>query len=438
MNKLLSIALSCICSISVLHVNAQNPPPFSHFYANPFQFNPSFIANNGYAEANLFYKKQWMGIENSPTSAALNIQAPVGRNVSLGLTAYTENTILLSTNAALLTFGYRARISQNQHLNFGLSAGMGFNRFDFDQLENTNDPVLANITQNNSFINGQFGISYRLKNLTVGFALPKLFQSQPNTIDSFNEIKFDAFKNKFASAAYLIKMKDISFTPTAIYRALDNSQDQWEGALIASYKNLFWIGGSYRSEYGLTGMVGINLKGLLRIGYAYEHPTGDIAEVTNGSHEIYLGARLGKRNREEEILVSKTDTTSLQQGPVHEELVITAKSDSAVQEIKNAEPIIDQPNKLPTEKILEEPKQETTTTYFVVLGVFKNKENADRKNDLLRREGLQTSVILEEGRNLYFIYVYSSPLREKAHEELLKIKQQSKYSDAWLYSKTTN
>ena len=57
MNKLLSIALSCICSISVLHVNAQNPPPFSHFYANPFQFNPSFIANNGYAEANLFYKR---------------------------------------------------------------------------------------------------------------------------------------------------------------------------------------------------------------------------------------------------------------------------------------------------------------------------------------------------------------------------------------------
>ena len=249
---------------------AQNPPVFSHFYANPFQFNPSFIANNGYAEANSFYRKQWMGIENAPTTGALNIQAPVGRNVSIGFTAYSEKVILLSTTSALATFGYRLRFAHDHHVNFGLSAGLGFNSFNFAALEDTNDPALQSV-QNNGFLNGQFGVNYQRKNFTIGFALPKLFQSHPNTPEKFNEIKFDEFRNKFGSVSYTIKMKDISIMPMAIYRALDANQDQWEGAVITTFKNLFWVGASYRTNYGLTGMIGVNIKGFLRLGYAI-HP----------------------------------------------------------------------------------------------------------------------------------------------------------------------
>ena len=432
MNKLLSICtifLFCVQSL-----RAQNTPIFNQFYANPFQFNPAFIANNGYTEANLFYRKQWIGIENAPTTAAINFQAPVGRNVSLGFTSYSDKAILLSTTSVLGTFGYRARFGQNHHINFGLSAGLGFNNFDFAALEDTNDPALQNITQNNIFINGQFGISYQLKNLTLGFALPKLFSSRPNTNgENFSTVRFDEFRNKFGSASYTFKVKRVSIIPMAIYRALDNKQDQWEGVLITNIRELFWVGASYRTNYGLIGMIGVNLKGLLRVGYSYEHPTGDIGQVSNGSHEIYLGARFGKSNREEAILAeqNKIDTVVAQ---------TRVALDTAQQEKVIAETVIpekkDQPEINVTPIDIQEDKKESVAIYYVVMGVFRYPENAKQKNDQLRNGGLQTDILFEESKKLYYLHTFSSPNRDEALSELTKIKQQPKYSDAWLYTKS--
>ena len=428
MNKLLSICtifLFCVQSLV-----AQNTPVFNQFYANPFQFNPAFIANNGYTEANLFYRKQWIGIENAPTTAAINFQAPVGRNVSLGFTSYSDKAILLSTTSVLGTFGYRARFGQNHHINFGLSAGLGFNNFDFAALEDTNDPALQNITQNNVFINGQFGISYQLKNLTLGFALPKLFSSRPNINgENFSAVRFDEFRNKFGSASYTFKVKRVSIIPMAIYRALDNKQDQWEGVLITNIRELFWVGASYRTNYGLIGMIGVNLKGLLRVGYSYEHSTGDIGQVSNGSHEIYLGARFGKTNREETILAeqNKIDTV------VAETRVAL---DTAQQEKVIAETVKDQPEILVAPTVIQEDKKEIVVTYYVIMGVFMYQEHAELKSDQLRNGGLKTDIFFEESKKLYYLHTFSSLNRDEAISELTKIRQQPKYSDAWLYKRS--
>ncbi len=453
-------------------LQAQNSPVFSHFYANPFQFNPSFIANHGYAEANLFYRKQWMGIENSPSTAALNVQAPFGRNVSLGFTAYNEKAILLSTNSALATFGYRVRLGHEHHVNFGLSAGMGFNNFNFAALENTTDPALQNIVQNNGFLNGQFGINYQRKNFAIGFALPKIFQSHPNTAESFNAIKFDEFKSKFGSASYTFRMKDVSIMPLAIYRALDTNQDQWEGAVVATFKSLFWVGASYRTEYGLTGMIGVNIKGKLRLGYAYEHPTGDIAQVANGSHEIYMGARVGKRNREEEIVAKEKHDAALaakhekdkehaealamekelkEKERIAAERAASIKKDTAHHESVIVAPIVEQ--KKEEEKITApennppikgEIKPENTpekitadpgSAYYVVLGVFKHERNARRKIAIIKNKGMQPSIFFEELRGLHFVHTFSSPTKEEAMVELNKVRQNPKFADAWIYFK---
>lgn len=442
---------------------AQNPPVFSHFYANPFQFNPSFIANNGYAEANSFYRKQWMGIENAPTTGALNIQAPVGRNVSIGFTAYSEKVILLSTTSALATFGYRVRFAHDHHVNFGLSAGVGFNSFNFAALEDTNDPALQSV-QNNGFLNGQFGVNYQRKNFTIGFALPKLFQSHPNTPEKFNEIKFDEFRNKFGSVSYTIKMKDISIMPMAIYRALDANQDQWEGAVITTFKNLFWMGASYRTNYGLTGMIGVNIKGFLRLGYAYEHPTGNIGQVVNGSHEIYMGARLGKHNREEEIVAEEKHKAALaakhEKDKEHAEAAAKAKElakeqerivaekarsekrDTAQQVAINVPPVVEQEQKVqPTENIeaIKKPSKVINgivlPAYFVVLGVFKYKKNAAHEITVLEKNGLDHFVFFDEIKKAYYVYNFASTNREEALADLLRVRQQAKFADAWIYFK---
>jgi len=127
---------SIVCS-------AQDQPVFSQFTLNPFQFNPSYAASNGYLGTNIFYLKQWINIENAPSVGAFNIQAPVGRNVSLGLNLVTNKTILLNTNSALATFAYRVRMGTYHHLYFEIASGIAMNNFDLEAT--ASDPFFANV-----------------------------------------------------------------------------------------------------------------------------------------------------------------------------------------------------------------------------------------------------------------------------------------------------
>lgn len=459
--------------------SGQNPPVFSQFFANPYQFNPSYAAHRGYAEANLFYRRQWLDINNTPTVGALNIQAPVGKNVSLGLTAYSDKTILLNTTSVLATFGYRIRFTQNHNLNFGISAGAGFNSFDFAALEDTSDPALAGVTQNNTFINGQFGFNYQFKNFNIGFALPKLFDSRPNSTKEFDDVKFSKFDNRFGSVSYTFDLGSVKVSPYVIYRSLDRAQDQWEGLLHISIKDIVWVGGSYRDGYGVTGFIGLNIKSLLRIGYAYERPTGDISSVAGNTHEIYLGARLGHRNREDEIFAQKEHDDSLkavakanklkadtttnkkiytdvpvetkqeervaakQEHPTQTPPVVhntapantntTLEKATASPTRNEATPVEKQPEQRvePEEEKIEE---EHPPGHYLVLGVYQHPENARKQLSTLRTKGLSPSILYQADKNYYYVYIYYSLNRQEVIDEWKRIRQQNQYFGAWIYT----
>jgi type IX secretion system PorP/SprF family membrane protein len=472
------ITLFVLLLLVSLTAFGQNPPVFSQFFANPYQFNPSYAAHRGYAEANLFYRRQWLDINNTPTVGALNIQAPVGRNVSLGLTAYSDKTILLNTTSVLATFGYRIRFTQNHNLNFGISTGAGFNSFDFAALEDTNDPALAGVTQNNTFITGQFGFNYQFKNFNIGFSLPKLFDSRPNSTKEFDDVKFSKFDNRFGSVSYTFDLGSVKVSPYVIYRSLDRSQDQWEGLLHISIKDVIWVGGSYRDGYGVTGFIGLNIKSLLRIGYAYERPTGDISSVAGNTHEIYLGARLGHRNREDEIFAQKEHDDSLKAVANANKLKAdtttnkkiytdvaeqnnkptntTAQQEQPAAIVHNAPPANTTPDI--TEKTDKTPPAQTEVTpaekqqteraappeaeiaeehapgHYLVLGVYQHPENARKQLSTLRTKGLTPSILFQADKNYYYVYIYYSLNRQEVIDEWKRIRQQNQYFGAWIYT----
>lgn len=457
---------------------------FSQFFANPYQFNPSYVASHGYTEANVFYRRQWLGIDNTPTVGSLNIQAPFGRNVSLGFNAYSDKSALLTNTSALVTFGYRVRFDYQHHFSFGISAGAGFNSFDLSAIEETNDPALAGIMQNNTYLNGQFGFNYQWKNLNVGIAFPKLFDSKPNSATAFNEIDFDKFDQRFASISYSINLGEVRVAPTVLYRSLGANQDQFEGMLIARYKNIFWIGSSYRTDYGVTGFIGIDIKGLLRLGYSYEKATGDIGAVIDGTHEVFLGARLGKRDREQEWIVQKQEKDSLNmtlhKNEVEPQIAETHDTEPilepekveapavlektkpveveedttpVVAEVTETVEITNEPDQEPEQQSLMEPVKEEQKTnditveekseafkkplehgYYLVVGVYKVAENATRVINSLKSKGHNASALYHPEKDYYYVYVFKSLDKHETIRELQIIKRKNQFFAAWIFS----
>jgi type IX secretion system PorP/SprF family membrane protein len=54
------------------------------------------------------------------------------------------------------------------------------------------------------------------------------------------------------------------------------------------YNKRIWGGVSYRLNAAIVGMLGIELKNGLRVGYSYDYATTDITHYNNGTHEILL------------------------------------------------------------------------------------------------------------------------------------------------------
>jgi len=460
MRKLLSIFFVIVILLCHHVLHAQDAPVFSQFFANPFQFNPSYAGHNGYTEVNIFYRKQWLGIENAPTVGAFNIQAPLGRNVSLGLSGYSNKTILLNTNAALATFAYRVNLGARHSINFGISGGLSFNNFDLNAVANLNDPALANVVQKSQFVNGQFGFNYQFRNFNIGLALPKLFDSSPASLVTFEKVKFNAFRNQFASISYNFILNDIQVTPTLLYRAIDNQPDQtqWEAMLIATYRKMIWIGASYRDGYGLTGFIGVALSSF-RLGYAYEHPTSSINKASSASHEIYFGARLGKRNRYEEYLEKKKAKDSLSVVAKDQKQLKEHKEDSIKEVVEVAKEVPPEkvPEKIPpvvapvvvdtpkeeikqpvveVKSVVEEKEKEPEkmTGYYVVFGAYRKPENADKQMAYLRRQGFAPQMSYGAERDFYYVYTFRASDKETALIELRKVLKDRPFSGAWIFN----
>ncbi|HMJ71558.1 MAG TPA: PorP/SprF family type IX secretion system membrane protein [Cyclobacteriaceae bacterium] len=442
------VCLLLLSIVTVLPAFAQNPIIYSQFFANPYQFNPAAVAQSGHPEVNLFYRKQWMGIENAPEAGALNVQIPLGRNVAVGAIASSSKTILLRNTTGLATIGYVVRLGYFHHLNFGLSGGIGLNNFDMDAVAMSNDPALANLLQKNTYLINQFGITYQFRNLIVGLALPELLDTKPNSIESFQEIKFNPFHQKFGSVQYAMNVtRDIQLQPIAIFRATSPKDFQIEGMLTATWKNTFWIGGSYRDGYGITAFIGLKARNLIKVGYGYDRPLGKLSKATTGSHEIYAGSRFGKRDREEEYFLAKKTKDSLHQVAVREKEAEKKQPVVAKQEPVVKQPVVEQPKDTTTQRVVvKEPevKQPEVVTpaaaekepsildsYYVVVGAFRSHENAMKQIRELRGQSMFPDLLYILDKNFYYVFLYHNDDRKLAVDQLQKIR--NKYPRAWLY-----
>lgn len=150
------IAAIFLCIVLHFHVAAQNLPSFRQFYFSPFLFNPAFTGLDGYTEISLIHRQQWINITDAPVSSGFNLQFPTSSRVSLGFNVQTQEAVALRSTTVKGTFAYRVPISTNQLFSFGISAGVGFNSLDFENIDYSNDPAILGAADNRVYADANF------------------------------------------------------------------------------------------------------------------------------------------------------------------------------------------------------------------------------------------------------------------------------------------
>jgi len=100
----------------------------------------------------------------------------------------------------------------------------------------------------------------------------------------------------FVTAGYKFQVtEDIIIEPIVFAKYVDPVPIQVEGTVKITYKNKFWLSGTYRDKDAITASVGFFLNNSFTVAYAHDFTTTNLKNYSNGSHEIMIGARFYRR-----------------------------------------------------------------------------------------------------------------------------------------------
>ena len=453
MKLLFRIFLVFTCSLQLAnHVQAQQNLVYSHYFINPFLYNPSFVAPNGYAELYLNYRNQWAGIEGAPTTGTVSVHLPLSYKAGLAFTGYQDKAGVLKTTTGLLTFAYQVhlgnRLSDNHKIGFGISAGMMSSSIEPDD---ANDPVAGTT----SSFEGQFGLHYQLNNLKIAFAIPRLFRTYVASDQDFNKLGVEQIRTTITSVSYNIKLGNrFTFEPIATYRSYENTTGQFEGMGVVRMDNIVWAGGSYRQDYGATAFVGFNVKDKLKLGYAYEFAVDQINAFGDGTHELQLVVRFGKKknrkpqSKNEGKLDQQTVAENINE-EVQVEKEVHVKEEAANEEVAVSEilpsTVVSKSEQPSIPSVANQSQMQAVKSlsgnglppgHYVVVGAFRSVENAKSYSRTLKRSGYRADVAYYPEKNYYIVHTTNASTLEEAQELRNKYKQMSRYSfrDTWILS----
>ncbi len=79
-------------------------------------------------------------------------------------------------------------------------------------------------------------------------------------------------------------------------------------------------------------------------------------------------------------------------------------------------------------------QSQTETDHYVVIGAFAKLDNAIRWTDRGNKNNFITQYAINPVRNLYYVYILKTSDRKKAFSLMLKIRVETEYKDAWVFT----
>ena len=291
------ISLLILVSVFVTIGFAQQFPLQSQYQFNYPTINPAASGEKDFYRARASFREQWVGLTDNPISTQiLTITKGFGVN-GLGITVFSDKTGgAFNKSGAAISYSHKVKF-EGSNLYFGVSGGASK-----INLAAINDPAL--LSNDDVIPEFNFGMYYTFKELKIGVSIPGLLAtnmelsgSAENTVD----------RHFYSMISYDKKLSnDWTAHPSILVKTTSN-HNQIDANINFKLKNKLWFGTSYRQDFGPTIYVGIDFGKLLSV-YSLDISTNEVADYSNGSHELTFGydfipdSELEKRNRKEEKL----------------------------------------------------------------------------------------------------------------------------------------
>jgi type IX secretion system PorP/SprF family membrane protein len=289
MNKLYTSIL--LVFLSLLDTQAQQDPHYTQYMYNMNVINPAYAGSKENLSFGLLYRKQWVEIQDSPSTFSLSGSMPVGEKTGAGLSIISDQIGPVQETNVYGDFSYTLKLAGEHKLAFGMKAGATFQKIGLNSqiassLPVPTDGAFAEDT-NNTNLNIGTGVFYYTNKYYVAFSVPNLLSSAH--LD-YNGRKYGSeTSHYFLTGGYVFDLSpNTKFKPFAMIKSAFNAPTSVDVSTNFLFHDKFEVGATYRREDSFGAMVNYAISPSLRIGYAYDHIISDLKVATPSSHEFIL------------------------------------------------------------------------------------------------------------------------------------------------------
>jgi type IX secretion system PorP/SprF family membrane protein len=274
---------------------SQQDPLSSHYMFNTLSYNPGVAGTSGQICATALNRQQWVGFKGAPSSTFFNISAPVTLftiKSGVGLSVVSDNIGFDKDINLSAAYSYLIDAGPGK-LGIGLNVGMLNKTLSPTwQIPSgdahtpvSGDPLIPENKESYIAFDAGLGLYFKADNYYASLSVTHL--NQPKIKYSKGEPYIS--RHYYISAGYTLQLPNPSLELLpSVFAFSDGKVGQFTLTTLIRYNKKVWGGVSYRAGDALIGIVGFELYNGIRLGYAYDFTTSDMANNSHGSHEFMV------------------------------------------------------------------------------------------------------------------------------------------------------
>ena len=204
---------------------------------------------------NLGYRSQWNNIPGSPKN--ISVTGDYGTDkVGVGVNFYNDDAGLLKRTRIRGTYAYHLPLNyDSKKLHFGISLGLQIDRLSNQEIVGSaNDQIANRFNDQESIIDGDFGMAYTSSTLSIEGSITNLKSQQK--VEDQQSADFGTF---YTAIGYKIKLTDWQIEPKVTYRGVRN------------FHNILDVGAEIRTASDQLGFIGMyHTNNSMSFGLSYQ------------------------------------------------------------------------------------------------------------------------------------------------------------------------
>jgi type IX secretion system PorP/SprF family membrane protein len=282
---------SILALVAFFDAQAQQDPHYTQYMYNMNVINPAYAGSKENLSLGLLFRKQWVDVEDSPTTFTATGHSPVGKNVGLGLSIISDRIGPVEENNIYGDFSYTLNLGGEHRLAMGMKAGVslqkiGLNSQIASSLPVPTDGAFAEDTSNAN-LNVGAGLFYYTNKYYLALSVPNMLKSAH--LD-YNGVQYGSeVQHYFFTGGYVFDLNPtLKFKPFFMVKSAFNAPTSLDVSTNFLFFEKFEIGATYRLQDSFGAMVNYKISDGVRLGYAYDYIVSDLKVTTPSSHEFIV------------------------------------------------------------------------------------------------------------------------------------------------------